>query len=579
MLNPKYDVLDVRYSDGSPAVLRHVDGTGCAYYASGRRAICVSACGLNALGEARRFSAVVHGDTPKCPLLGVIDEWGRGYLDGLQGPQERQPPKVLLTDQGITLIDGNGVAKEIPGGGGAGATPGAATAPETAFKVAEAIMLRHVLGRTTLDFQSKGVSHTFALGELRCQDVPGLSLRGSASLPENKDLQATKKLLAGVQERVKAIKVETGQKDRKPPFTLDTSNLQEVLDNLATLPQKLHREPMAPVNLEWRTELRLRELLSEAHPQCPGIKDQHNWTIHRVGGRASLERLEKVKPTVQTPKTIPLVKGEKLQELIDDCAAKGTLLVVVCTATWAREQSGHAQLLAEKVHAELLRRMAESQRCPRFAALELTDGGGAVARYNVKEVPHCLMFQGGSLVHSKRMRGTKDLRDVRDAELTRPRALLVEPSPAQQLKLERSVRRAGCSSDLAFDAPHALRLASQQAYGVLFFSAQLAPEQLKSVAAEVRHRTPHAVLLAYNAALRAPESQNPTQRKELLEDCSDTFPFVPSYTSLAAVLARYGPGGAPKEACSPGATAGHAKDFLDEVLGVLDGKSSRLSVA
>lgn len=574
MLNPKYEVLDVKYSDGSPAILRHVDGTGCAYYPSGRRAICVSACGVNALGEARRFSAVVNGDIAKSPILGVVDEWGRGYLDGLQAPQDRQQPKVLLTDQGITVIDGKGAAQEIPRGGGAGAIPGPATAPETVFKVAEAIMLRHVLGRTTLDFQCNGVSHTFALGELRCQDVPGLSLRGSTSLPENKDLTATMKQLAGVQEKVKAIKIETGQKDRKPLFTLDTGNLQELLDNLPTLPQKLHREPMAPVSLEWRTELRLRELLSEAHPQCPGIQDKRNWTIHKVSGRASTERLEKVRPTVQAPRTIPLVKGDKLQEVIDDCAAKGILLVVICTATWAREQSGHAQLLAEKVHAELLRRMADSQRCPRFAALELTDGGGAVARYSLKEVPHCLMFQGGSLVHSKRMRGVKDLRDVRDADLARPRVLLVEPSPAQQLKLERAVRRAGCSSDLAFDGPHALRLASQQAYGVLIVSSLLAPEQLRSVASEVRHRTPQAVVLAYNAGLRAPEGQSATQRKEFLEDCADSFPFVPSYTGLAAVLARYGPEGAPKEAWSPGATVGHAKDFLNEVLGVLDGKSS-----
>lgn len=89
---------------------------------------------------------------------------------------------------------------------------------------------------------------------------------------------------------------------------------------------------------------------------------------------------------------------------------------------------------------------------------------------------------------------------------------------------------------------------------------------------------PHAVVLAFNAGLRAPEGHNIAQRREFLEDCSDTFPFVPSYTGLAAVLARYGPGGTPKEACSPGATIGHAKDFLNEVLGVLDGKSSRPSI-
>lgn len=69
----KYDVLDLRYGDGSPAVLRHIDGSGFAYYATGRKALCISAGGVDATGSScRRFSGVLHDDAPRSPVIGVF---------------------------------------------------------------------------------------------------------------------------------------------------------------------------------------------------------------------------------------------------------------------------------------------------------------------------------------------------------------------------------------------------------------------------------------------------------------------------------------------------------------------------
>merc|ERR1719183_913493 len=111
----KYDVLDLRYSDGRPAVLRHVDGSGFAYYASGKKAICLSAQGLDATRSlCRRFGAVLHDDAERSPVIGVFDEWGRGFADGMLNPGDNQRPKIMVQDRVVTKIDGSGKASEFP---------------------------------------------------------------------------------------------------------------------------------------------------------------------------------------------------------------------------------------------------------------------------------------------------------------------------------------------------------------------------------------------------------------------------------------------------------------------------------
>merc|ERR1740138_2064812 len=97
----------------------------------------------------------------------------------------------------------------------------------------------------------------------------------------------------------------------------------------------------------------------------------------------------------------------------------------------------------------------------------------------------------------------------------RPRVLLVEPNPSQQLKLERNLRRNGYSSDLALDGPGALRLASRgnQAYGILIVSPLIAGEQLRSAAAAVRRGEPGALVLAFDACVPMPDEDAEARKR------------------------------------------------------------------
>merc|ERR1711920_45512 len=117
--------------------------------------------------------------------------------------------------------------------------------------------------------------------------------------------------------------------------------------------------------------------------------------------------------------------------------------------------------------------------------------------------------------------------------------LLMEPDPSHQLKLERNLRRNGYSSDLALDGPRGLQLASrQQHYGILLASSLLRVEHLRAAAASVRRLEPNAVILAFNGALPM-QDEDVEARRRFFDECSYVFPYVPSYTAIAAVLARF----------------------------------------
>jgi hypothetical protein len=581
MLTARYDVVDLKYSDGSPAVLRHVDGSGFAYYQSGRKAICISAHGGDAKGRPRRFSAVLHRDANRSPVAGVFDEWGRGYADGLPSGSENQPPKVLITEKGVTIIDGTGKATEVPHGVGTAAPAGGS--PDIVLRVSEAVTLSHRKGRTALDFRCGGIDHTFCLGERQGEEVPGMPPRGADSARPNfaeetmRQLAEFTETLDKVREKVSSLRVDPSQKDTKLASTLNTASLatasfKDVLDNLSTFSQSLAHPNLAPPNLEWSTEGRLRKLLAASHPQLPGQRDAKNWSISRVSGKCTEERLANTKPTVTTPKTLTLISQLKVSELVEECASKGTLLVVICLAAYAQEQSNYAKKIAEGAHAEFWRSLAPGEVPPvRLVAVELTEVGTLSTQYGpIKEVPYCLMFQGGHLVHSKRLRGMRLEMGAREiscqgVHASWPRVLLLEENPGAQLKLERSLRRIGYSSDLALDGAQALQLTSRQlaAYGVLLASAQLRTEQLRATAAAVRRLEPRALILAFNASLPAKEpGEEPEARKQFLErDCTFLFPHIPSYTSLAAVLARF--------EVSSKLPRSDKQDFLDEVQAVM----------
>jgi len=434
-------------------------------------------------------------------------------------------------------------------------------------------MLIHRLGRTSLDFSSGGVNHTFLIGELQGEEVPGMAMRSAPRcLAEDTMLQLgeTTQKLTGVRDQIATLKVDPSQRDTKPTFSVNTANLKDVLDNLTTLTQSLAHPNLASPNLEWNTEMRLKKLLVDAHPQCPGQQDKRNWKISNVSGKCTEERLANTKPTVTCPKSLTLISQLKLPELIDEHASKGTLLVVICLAAYAKEQSNYAKLLAEKANAELWKRFRENDSGPppvRLVCIELTEAGGFADQYGIKEVPYCLMFHGGHLAHSKKLNGMR-LAYGDGGIAVRPRVLLVEPNPSQQLKLERNLRRNGYSSDLALDAPSALRLASRgnQAYGILLVSSLLHGEQLRSAAAAVRRGESGALVLAFNACADMSD-EDAEARKRFLDECNYVFPYVPSYTGIAAVLARFEVNS--RISKPPTGATSHKQNFLDDVLGVL----------
>jgi len=478
-----------------------------------------------------------------------------------------------VTERSVVLVDGSGKASEA-GLDGAGSR--AAGSADVVLRLSPAVALKHRLGRTTLDFSAAGVQHSFGIGELRGGEVLGMAPAQQPPLAEDtmRQLGEATQQLSQVNEKVTTLKVDPSQRDTKPAFAVDSRNMKDVLDSLNDLTQKLAHPNLASSDLEWNTELKLKKLLAAAHPQCPNL-ERKNWSIARVSGKCTEERLANAKPTVCTPRTVAMISQLKLPGLIEEYSSRNALLVVICLATYAMEQSNYARLVAERAHAELWRRFRDPEAGPppvRLVAVELSEVGGFTEQYGVKEVPYCLMFQAGHVVYSKRLRGMRLLTGDAPGPV-RPRVLLLEPSPANQLKLERNLRRNGCSSDLALDGPQALRLASRpEPYGMLLASSLVRAEHLRSVAQAVRHAEPAALVVAFNAVAPSLDG-DPESRQRFLEECSHVFPFVPSCSGVAAVLARYE--ASPR--VTPRPSGDHKQDLVQEVLAVMErGRSGGL---
>merc|ERR1719487_10255 len=462
----------------------------------------------------------------------------------------------MIVDRVLTKIDGSGKASEFPtrakgqsATGGLGSTGGAA---DLTMRINQHVTLKHTNGRTSLDFSSEGVVHNFILGELFGEEVSGMAKPQSPSLSAEtaRKLEEANLKMGGVCDMYSNLKVDPSQVGTKPAMTIDTkSTLKDLMAGLTTLRTSLTHPNLAkvehrsmkwandPDHAEWSTDLGLKKALAKQHPQCAG-QTRKNWSIARVSGKATEERLVNTKPTVVPPKTVTQISQLRLMELVDEHAGKGTLLVVICLATYAKEQSEYARLTAEKAQTELAQRLGpEEQNNVRFFLIELSECAGFADRYNIKErPPYYMMFRGGNPVqqHSEDSQATiaKRLPGVRirlhSESLSRPQVLLVEPNPALQCKLERALRRAGYSSDLALDGAHALRLASrQQVYGVLLVSACLRADLARSIVSAVRRNEANSMIVAYNSSVPSEEDQD--TRMRFLEDCNHVFPAVPSY--------------------------------------------------
>lgn len=584
MVDPRYDVLDVRYGDGGPAILRHVDGTGFAYYSSGRKAICASPYGGDAKTRARRFAAIIHGDSSRSPVLGLFDEWGRGFADCMPGPNDARPPKVVIAEHVLTMLDGNGDTASQHPIRSKGSMLGSTDRPEISARLNACVTLRHRLGRTFLEFLCEGVSHTFLVGELHGDEVEGMPPPQPLALPpiSSQDLQGAHQRLATVTSMRETCRADPSQKGAKPraPHVTLLSSVRDLASTLENLQANLMHPNLAPTNLQWNTERRLKKLLSDAHPQCPATVDagppRKAWSIAQVSGKCTYERLANTKPTVAAPTTVTQISQLKLPRLIEECASKNALLVVICLATYAREQSEFARLAAEKAQTEILIKLGSrtgtgaalmasddsggSSPPVRFVQVELSEIAGFAEQYKIKEVPYCLMFRDGHVVHSKRLSGVRI--GIRAEGLIRPQVLLVEPDPGIQFKLERALRRGGYSSDLALDGPQALRLAGrqQQPYGAVLLSSSLRVNDARGIVSAVKRNEARAMVVVYNTS--APAEEEPDARRRFFEECDHTFPSLPSYTGLATVLIR----------CSGGSLIpinGAKQELVNEVLAAL----------
>lgn len=533
---------------------------------------------------------MLHDDAPRSPVIGVFDEWGRGYADGMQNPGDQQQPKVMVAERVLTKIDGNGKATEFPTRPkGSSSTGLGGSGGDLTMRLNANVTLNHKAGRTSLDFQSEGISHNFILGELFGDEVSGMPKAEPASLPADtaRKLDEAHAKMGTVCDLYSNLKVDPSQRDTRPAMRLDTSaTLKDLMSGLTTLRQSLTHPNLAkiehstakwtqgePVEAEWSTELGLKRALAKQHPQCVG-QTKRNWSIARMGGKCTEERLVNTKPTVVSPKTVQMISQLRLAELAERYSGKGTLLVVICLATYAKEQSAYALLTAEKAQVELAQRMGgDVLDSVRFVALELSEAAGFAEQYNIRETPpYYMMFRGGHPVqqHSedgqptvaKRLPGVRIRLD--SAALARPQVLLVEPNPKYQCKLERAIRRSGYQSDLGLDGSHGLRLASrQQVYGVLLISSVLRADAARSIVSAVKRNEPNALILAYDAI--SPSDEDPDARKRFLEECTHVFPSVPSYTGLQTVLCRCDVG-------HPvfGKGCIHKKDLCTEIQGVLE---------
>eukprot|EP00929_Paragymnodinium_shiwhaense_P002048 TRINITY_DN102241_c0_g1_i1.p1 TRINITY_DN102241_c0_g1~~TRINITY_DN102241_c0_g1_i1.p1 ORF type:complete len:596 (+),score=129.32 TRINITY_DN102241_c0_g1_i1:121-1908(+) len=581
----RYDILDLRYEDGTPALLRQSDGSGFAFYPSGRKAICVSAHGTDGEGKTRRLSAIVHSDDPSGLVVASFDEWGRGCADGQKTSGDAQAPTLLIGEKELTIIDGSGKVTTVPREDDArqgGNLPPA----EVALRLTDGVSLVHRSGRSMLDFNAAGIAQTFIVGELQGEEVAGMTRSEALAPPEEtasmRELDEMTSQLAGMCEKVSALRVDPTQKDARPPrggyapLPPATASIADVIENISALQSSLAHPSLAPSNMVWKTEGKLKKMLAGHHPVCPPQGGAKRWTISRFSGRCTAQRLEEAKPTVVKPKSVTGISQLQLPEMLEDCFSTGTLLVVICLASFAQEASAYARLLAEKTNAELHQRYSlqakamEGRSSPspvRLVAVELAESSGFAKQYSIKEVPYCLMFQGGSCVHSKKLSSARMA--LRDSVTARPRILLVETNPGTQFKVERTLRRSGYESDLALDGAHALRLASQQqSYAVLLISGRFRGDELRSISAAVRQLEPRALVIAFDTVENV-EGDDVDVRQQFFVNCAHTFPYLPSYTGLAAILSRHDVAQPHYQHVGQG-----KEDFLEEILGVMSSSAA-----
>jgi hypothetical protein len=167
-----------------------------------------------------------------------------------------------------------------------------------------------------------------------------------------------------------------------------------------------------------------------------------------------------------------------LQTEIESTLQGSQLLVVIVLAVYT-SQSLFAMSQAQMALTELHKKHGVNSPF-RFVAVELSESrelasqlrnvAGSNAKLSLPPPPCCLMYHRGAEVYREKLAGSCER--LRYPSLARPRVLLVEPTPSNQLVSENALRRCGLSWDLALSASHALQMARQE-YGAVLASSEL----------------------------------------------------------------------------------------------------------
>lgn len=553
--------------------MRHADGSGFAYYPNGRKALCITSFGKDLKGLARRFSAVIYSDLPKSPILGLFDEWGRG-----EAPQPKTDPnggllkvhpRWLIMDDLMTISDkdGNETLLDLR----------KPDREERVLKLSNNFTIRRTAGRTTIEFSCERVRQNFPVGEVQGELPQGLSK--SQPLPKGKldnmkgpggDAGPGAKTLGDTMEMLKGMHagLDTTMKvDPWQPRTKTEKAGEKTMEEVLAELTQLAANPLA-----FTTETTLKIKLMEKNPWMNRGK-----TICKWSGKYTDEGASMLPSIITCPRSLKEVSQLALQDEIDSLSGKSTLLVVVCLASYAA-QSAYARGLAERTWAEFVdRHIKKSGGDPRdpqslegipvrICAVEMAECNIVRSKYGVRDVPYCLMFQGGTKVYGQKMGGSKEV--LRYPDLSRPRLLLLEPQACNQLRSERAVRRNGLNFDLATSSAEAIRRAAQDTYGILLASTEVGVEELRNVYAAVRRNREDALLFLVHDATAPPvEGEDEYAKKALKEEHAHLFMRPLGKVALETTLTRF-------KTCKPQfKAAGTTKDdFVKEIERVMEGR-------
>lgn len=484
-LGPIHPLVDIKYSDGAPGVLRQEDGSGFACYPSGKKAVCVMCH-----HQSHRFSAMLHANSEfnvksavpeksrppnmrapnqeeaarraranRTRSLGVLNEWGIGTLEsvpdgaGVRGVYEVSATHVTVSTGG-TRGTRTRVSRDSLAGDSANA--GALTLRLTNELV---VTYDNARGTTAIEFNSSGVTHTFHVGEVwklppaGLEKVSQLQTTAPAAVfeaidmaPKLAKLDATCSLMTenasyidkNLNNSSSCLLSSTGVSAlgtiNAMKKSLSETTLKFTTDNLKS---------MTEGRTEFLYESKLRKKLSTDFPklentlvprpmkegylypqQHPGQPPANSFTLH---GPISLEQIS----CYDIARRVSSLDG-------------GSLFVVLVVASWAKKSqyssSAHAQTACENALGAL-KAMGENR--VKFCVSELSEAGAPhsstkfsnplVKQYGVREAPWLLMFSRGELVMSENPGGGIGFAHrLRYPAFGKPRVLVVEPSPTAQ---------------------------------------------------------------------------------------------------------------------------------------------------